>query len=47
MPESYRISLNMDKSDAVGLELNTFTKQKICASRMPQLILKNMCTISS
>ena len=42
-------SLNMDKSksDAVSLELNTYTKQEICASRVPELILKNMCAISS
>ena len=43
------MSLNMgnSKSDTVGLELNTYTKQKICASRAPELILKNMCTISN
>ena len=35
------------KSDTVGLELNTYTKLKICASRVPELILKNMYTISS
>ena len=34
------------KSDTVGLELKTYTKQKICSSRMSELILKNMCTIS-
>ena len=48
-PVSYRISLNMDnsKSDTVALELNTCTKQNICAFRAPGLILKNICTISS
>ena len=46
IPESYRVSLNMDQSDTVGLELNTFTKQNICASRMPQLILKKICAQS-
>ena len=35
-------SLNMDnsKSDTVNLELNTNTKQEICASRAPEVILK-------
>ena len=32
----------MDNSeiDTVSLELNTYTKQAICASRAPELILK-------
>ena len=43
-----KISLNMDnsKSDTVSLELNTYTKQEICASRAPELILNNICAIS-
>ena len=42
-------SLNMDdsKSDTISLELNTYAKQEIFASREPELILKNMCAISS
>ena len=35
------------KSDTVSLKLNTYIKQEICASRAPELILKNMCAISS
>ena len=39
----------MDNSeiDTVSLHLNTYTKQEICASRVPELILENMCAISS
>ena len=39
---SQSISLNIDntKSDTVSLELNIYTKQDICASRAPELILK-------
>ena len=46
---SQSISLNIDntKSDTVSLELNIYTKQDICASRAPELILKNMCAITS
>ena len=46
---SQRIRLNIDntKSDTVSLELNIYTKQDICASRAPELILKNMCAITS
>ena len=46
---SQSICLNIDntKSDTVSLELNIYTKQDICASRAPELILKNMCAITS
>ena len=42
-------NLNMDnsKSDTVSLELNFYTKQGICTSRAPELILKNMGAMSS
>ena len=39
--------MDNSKSDTVGLELDSYTKQKICASRAPELVLKNMCTVSS
>ena len=44
-----KISLNMDnsKSDTVSLELNTYTKLENWTSRGPELVLKNMCAISS
>ena len=44
-----RKSLNMDnfKSDTVSRELNTYTKQEICASTAPELILKIICAIST
>ena len=44
-----KISLNMDssKSDTVSLEFNTYTKLENWASRAPELVLKNMCAISS
>ena len=34
------LNMNNSKSDTVNLELNTNTKQEICASRAPELILK-------
>ena len=40
-------NLNMDNSKSESLELNFYTKQGICASRAPELILKNMGAISS
>ena len=39
--------MDNSKSDTVSLELNTYTKQEICASRAPELILNNICAISS
>ena len=41
------LSMDDSKSDTVSLELKTYTKQEIFASRAPELILKNMCAISS
>ena len=39
--------MDNSKSDTASLALNTYTKQEICESRAPQLILKNVCAISS
>ena len=38
--------MDNSKIDTIRLELNTYTKEEICASRAPELILKNMCAIS-
>ena len=39
--------MDNSKIDTVSLQLDTYTKQEICASRIPELILENMCAISS
>ena len=38
--------MDNSKIDTISLELNTYTKEEICASRAPELILKDMCAIS-
>ena len=39
--------MDNSKIDTVSLQLDTYTKQEICASKIPELILENMCAISS
>ena len=39
--------MDNSKSDTVSLEMNTYTKQEVFTSRAPELILKNIRTISS
>ena len=39
--------MDNSKSDTVSLELNTYTKEEICVSRAPELILKKLRAINS